>query len=125
MWFLSHFGVDLRLVITIGGSLPGFLGATCSGRVFSALAMSVSMSVVLRCAKKLRVNSCGCREHFSRLLGCLGGIIKRYASCVTLLLGTRRPGQLISLRFCSLHHFFLPEHSPSGRSPVHSVLYML
>jgi hypothetical protein len=44
-------------VITISGSLPGFLGASCSGSVFSALAVSVSMSVVLLGAKNLQVNT--------------------------------------------------------------------
>jgi hypothetical protein len=44
-------------VITIGGSLPGFLGASSSGSVFSAPVVSVSMSVVLRGVKKLRVNT--------------------------------------------------------------------
>jgi hypothetical protein len=44
-------------VITICGGLPDFLGASCSGNVFSAPAVSVSMSVVLRGAKKLRINT--------------------------------------------------------------------
>jgi hypothetical protein len=42
-------------VITDGG-LPGFLGAFCSGSVFSAPVVSVSMTVVLKGAKKLQVN---------------------------------------------------------------------
>jgi hypothetical protein len=32
-------------VITIGGDLPDFLGASCPGRVFSAPVVSVSMSL--------------------------------------------------------------------------------
>jgi hypothetical protein len=40
-----------------GGGLPVFLGASCSDTVFSAPVVSVSMSVALRGAKKLRVNS--------------------------------------------------------------------
>jgi hypothetical protein len=39
--------------ITTGGSLPDFLGASCSSSAFSAPVVSVSMSVVLRGAKKL------------------------------------------------------------------------
>jgi hypothetical protein len=44
-------------VITIGGGLPDFLGASFSGRVFSVSVDSVSMSLVLRSAKKLRVGT--------------------------------------------------------------------
>jgi hypothetical protein len=44
-------------VIIIGGSLPDFLGAFCSGNVFCAPVVSMSMSVVLRGAKKLRDNT--------------------------------------------------------------------
>jgi hypothetical protein len=40
-------------VITIGGGLRGFLGASCSGSAFSASVVSVPMSVVLRGAKNL------------------------------------------------------------------------
>jgi hypothetical protein len=43
-------------VITIGGGLPDFLGASFSGTVFSVSVDSVSMSLVLRGAKKLRVD---------------------------------------------------------------------
>jgi hypothetical protein len=42
-------------VITIGGGLPEFLGAFCFGSAFSAPVVSVSMPVVHRGAKKLRV----------------------------------------------------------------------
>jgi hypothetical protein len=44
-------------VITIGGGLSHFLGASCSVRVFSApvASVSMSMSLVQRGAKKLRV----------------------------------------------------------------------
>jgi hypothetical protein len=41
-------------VITIGSSVPDYLGACCCG---SAPVVSVSMSVVLRGAQKLRVNA--------------------------------------------------------------------
>jgi hypothetical protein len=43
-------------VITIGGDLLGFLGASYSGSVFSASVVSMSISVVLRDAKKFQVN---------------------------------------------------------------------
>jgi hypothetical protein len=43
-------------VIIIGGGLPDFLEASFSSRVFSAPAVSVSMPVVLRGAKQLRVD---------------------------------------------------------------------
>jgi hypothetical protein len=42
---------------TIGGGLHGFLGASCTGSVCTASVVSVTMSVVLRGAKKLRVNT--------------------------------------------------------------------
>jgi hypothetical protein len=44
-------------VVTIGDGLPDFLGASCSGSAFLASVVSVSMSVVLRCAKNLRTSS--------------------------------------------------------------------
>jgi hypothetical protein len=50
MWFVVE-------VITIGGALPDFLGASFSDNAFSAPIVSVSMLVVLRGAKKLRVNT--------------------------------------------------------------------
>jgi hypothetical protein len=40
-------------VITVGGGLPDFLGASCSGRVLSVSVDSVSMSLVLRGAKNM------------------------------------------------------------------------
>jgi hypothetical protein len=39
-------------VVTIGGGLPGFLRVSCSGSAFSAPAVSVFKSVVLKSAKK-------------------------------------------------------------------------
>jgi hypothetical protein len=39
--------------ITIVGGVPGFMGASCSGIVFSAPLVSVSMLVARRGAKKL------------------------------------------------------------------------
>jgi hypothetical protein len=44
-------------VIAIGGGLPNFLGASYSGSAFSSPVVSVSMSVIVRGAKKLRVNT--------------------------------------------------------------------
>jgi hypothetical protein len=44
-------------VITIGGGLPGLLGASSFGSAFSEPVVSVSLSVVLRGAKKLRFNT--------------------------------------------------------------------
>jgi hypothetical protein len=44
-------------VIPIGGGLSGFLGTYCSGSVFPASLVSVSMSVVVVGAIKLRVNT--------------------------------------------------------------------
>jgi hypothetical protein len=43
-------------VIPVGGDLPGVLEGSCSGSVFSAPVVSVSISVVLRGAKKLRAD---------------------------------------------------------------------
>jgi hypothetical protein len=55
-----HFALESNEVgsgsITIGGGLPDFLGVPYSGSVFSASSVSLSMSVVLRGAKKLQVN---------------------------------------------------------------------
>jgi hypothetical protein len=45
-------------VIIIGCGIPDFLRSSCSGSVFSALVVSVSMSVaLLRSAKKLLANT--------------------------------------------------------------------
>jgi hypothetical protein len=44
-------------VITIGGGLSDFLGTSFSGRLFSVPVVSVSMSLVLRGAKKLRLDT--------------------------------------------------------------------
>jgi hypothetical protein len=43
-------------VITICGGLPDFLGASCSASSFSTSVVSVSMSLVRRGTKNLRVN---------------------------------------------------------------------
>jgi hypothetical protein len=53
-WSRVRFVVE---VIINGGGLPGFLGASCSGNVSSVSVVSVSTSVVLKGAKKLRVNA--------------------------------------------------------------------
>jgi hypothetical protein len=52
--FLSRFGAN---EICCRSHLPNFLGTTCSSSAFSAPAVSVSMPVVLRGAKKLLVNT--------------------------------------------------------------------
>jgi hypothetical protein len=52
LWRRIKFVVE---VITIGGGLPDFLGASCSGSVFSAPVVPVSMSLVLRGSTKFRV----------------------------------------------------------------------
>jgi hypothetical protein len=60
MWSLKSLWSQIRFVvevIIIGGSLPGFLGASRSDSVFSAPIVSVPISVVLKGAKKLRVNT--------------------------------------------------------------------
>jgi hypothetical protein len=44
-------------VITIGGGLPDYLRAFCSGSAFSAPVASVSVSLILRGAENLRVNT--------------------------------------------------------------------
>jgi hypothetical protein len=44
-------------VIIICGDLPGFLRASCSGSAFSASVVSLSMSVALRGAKNLQVDT--------------------------------------------------------------------
>jgi hypothetical protein len=82
----------------------------------------VSMPVVLSGAKKLRVDTA-----FGSSLTTMNvrtGLVDFLADCevlleiclyVCLLPESSRPGPLIPLRFCSLHHFVLPVHSPSGR----------
>jgi hypothetical protein len=50
MWFVVE-------VITVGGGLLCFLGASCSGSAFCASVIPVSLSIVLRGAKNLRVNT--------------------------------------------------------------------
>jgi hypothetical protein len=44
-------------VITIRGGLPDFLGASCSGGVLSVPVVFVSISVLLRGAKKMQVTT--------------------------------------------------------------------
>jgi hypothetical protein len=89
--------------------------------VFSAPVVSVSMSIVLRGAKKLRVNTAFGGSLTAADVGT--DLVDFLAVCVVSLLpGSRRPGPLIPLRFCSLYHFVLPVHSPSGRSSIHSML---
>jgi hypothetical protein len=53
-WSRMRFVVE---VIIFGGGLPDFQGASCSGSAFSAPVVSVSMSLVLRGSKKLRVDT--------------------------------------------------------------------
>jgi hypothetical protein len=54
LWSRMRF---VKEVSVIGGSLLDFLGASCSSSVFASSTVSVSMPVVLRVAKKLRVNT--------------------------------------------------------------------
>jgi hypothetical protein len=91
--------------------------------VFSAPVVSVSMLLVLRGAKKLRV--------ITALVGSLpaadirADIVdfwlsaryhQRYASCVFLRPGNSHHGPLIPMRFWSLLYIFLPAPSPSVNS---------
>jgi hypothetical protein len=102
LWRRIKFVVE---VITIGGGLPDFLGVSCSGSVFSAPVVSVSMSVVLRGAKKLRVDtafggSLTAADVGTDLVDFLTVIFHgSYASCVSLLPGIRHPGPLVPMRF--------------------------
>jgi hypothetical protein len=78
----------------------------------------VCMSVVLRGAKKLRVNTA-----FGGILTAAGtgtGLVDFCAVCEISLeicflhlftSGSRHPGPLNPLRFCSLHHSVLPMNS--------------
>jgi hypothetical protein len=106
-----------------------YLRASFSGRVFSASVATVSMSLVLRGAKKLRV--------ITVLVGSLpaadfGADIVDFLTvcevsldiclCVSLLPGNRHHVPLFLTRFWSLLHIVLPAHSPSGLPSVHSVL---
>jgi hypothetical protein len=57
---LIRFGFEwgfMIQIIIIGGGLPSFLGAYCSSSLFPATVVSVSMPVVLRGAKNLRVDT--------------------------------------------------------------------
>jgi hypothetical protein len=47
---------------------------------------------------------------YSVTVGRTGGLY--WQTCVSLLPGSRHPGPLIPLRFCSPHHFALPVNSP-------------
>jgi hypothetical protein len=64
-------------VITIGRDLPDFLGASCSGSLRVNVSSSEGWEEVAsyHCFWSQR-DSCGCCDWFSRLLGCLLGIIK-------------------------------------------------
>jgi hypothetical protein len=54
LWSRMRFVVE---VFTIGGGLPDILGVPCSGSVLCTSVVPVSISVVLRGAKKLRVKT--------------------------------------------------------------------
>jgi hypothetical protein len=103
-------------VITIGGGLRDFLGASCSGSAFSAPVVSVSMSV-LRFAKKLRVGtafggSLAAEDVGTDLVDFLAGCEVSLELCSLRFFSSRsHPGPLIPMRFCSLHHCVLPMHS--------------
>jgi hypothetical protein len=111
-------------VIIIGGRLPGFLGAFCSGSIFYMPGVSMSKPVLIG-AKKLQINTTfggnlTAADVGTSLVDFLAvcDVLLRYVSCFSSLL-RNSPGPLMSLRFCSLHHFV---HSSSGQSSVHSVL---
>jgi hypothetical protein len=70
--------------IIIGDGLPGFLGAACLGSVFSASIVSMSMSVVLRGAKTLRVNTAFGGSLTAADVGT--GLVDFFAVCEVLLL---------------------------------------
>jgi hypothetical protein len=96
--------------------------------VFSASLVSVSMSVVLRGAKKLQVNTdfggsltvVDVGTGLVAFLALCEELLELY-SCVSLFHGSC-PGPLSPLRFCFLHHFVLPVPPPSGRPSGHSAL---
>jgi hypothetical protein len=88
-------------VSTTGGGLPSFLGASCPGRVFYAPVVSVSMSVVLRGAKKLRVDTAFRGSLTAPDVGTL---------LVDILLDCE-----VSLEICILRCFYFPQVVILGR----------
>jgi hypothetical protein len=113
-------------VMTVDGGLPGFLGASCSDSAFSTPVVSVSMSVVLRGAKKLQAGTAfGCSftaaDVGTELVDLLAACV-RYASSVSFGPRSCHPRPLIPLGFRPLYNFVLPVHSPQRRRSVHSVL---
>jgi hypothetical protein len=130
MWVLSRFGIEWGKVITISGGLPDFLGVYYSDSVYSALVVSVSISIVQRCAKKLRVNTA--LGGILRFAGIGTGLVDFLAEPEVLLLWSIiRDMPLASVyflevvmgrwfqRFCLLHHSVLLAHSPTGRPTGH------
>jgi hypothetical protein len=103
LWSWMSFVV---VVIFIVVGLPAFMGASYTCNVLSALVVSVSMSLVRRGAKKLRVqhwfwwqlNRCRCwlTGLVDFLVVC--EVLLENSSCVSLLPGSR-PGPLIPLTF--------------------------
>jgi hypothetical protein len=124
-WSRMNFMVQ---VITIGDGLRDFLGASFSGR-FSVSVDSVSMSLVLRCAKKLRVNTVLVGSLLAADFGAdvIDFLSVREVSLEICLLRLFRSWKTSSwaadsMRFWSLLHIFLPAPSPSERPSVHSML---
>jgi hypothetical protein len=117
-------------VITVGGGLPDFLGASFSSRVLSVSEDSVSMSLVLRGAKKLRVitvlvGSLPAADFGADVIDFLSVCevsLEIYRVNVFLLPENRHHGLLIPMWFWSLLHIVLPAHSPSKWPTIHSML---
>jgi hypothetical protein len=94
-------------VVSIDGGLPYYLGGSCSGTMPSAPVVSVSMSVVPRGEKKLRVNTALCESLTAAHVG--SGLAEILAVCEVSLeiclssfFGSCRPVAFIPLMFYSL-----------------------
>jgi hypothetical protein len=93
-WSLKSLGNRMMFVvkvITIGGGLPIFLGASCPGSAFSAPVVCVPMSVVLKGVEKLPVNAPFGGSLTAANVGT--GLVEFFAVCE------------ISLKVCLLHLF--------------------
>jgi hypothetical protein len=118
-------------VITIGGGLTYFLGVSYSGRVLSAPAVSVSMTVVLRGAKKLRFDtafggSLTAADVGTHSVEFLADCDVSLELCLLHFFTSREPSswEVIPIRFCSLYHRAFPMHSqPSVQSVLMCTFY--